>query len=156
MRLRGKIPVFVLGGVAAVVLAAGPAVAHECYNASRSDKGNQQVAANSPAFVTFDESAMGFFRFGLGLCPAGADYLLGQVHAAAASPDSGIDVDWVVSAASLQAGGLEGARIRVRRRTCRTARASITSARTRHSVQCSGRILEPLGSVSCPLNTSAI
>ena len=110
MRLRGKIPVFVLGGVAAVVLAAGPAVAHECYNASRSDKGNQQVAANSPAFVTFDESAMGFFRFGLGLCPAGADFLLGQVHAAAALPDSGIDVDWVVSAASLQAGGLEGAK----------------------------------------------
>ena len=42
MRLRGKIPVFVLGGLAAVVLAAGPAVAHECYNASRSDKGNEQ------------------------------------------------------------------------------------------------------------------
>ena len=76
---------------------------------SRSDKGNQQVAANSSAFVTFDESAMGFFTFGLGLCPAGADYLLDQVHTAAALPDSGIDVNWVVSAHALQAGGLESA-----------------------------------------------
>ncbi len=100
---------FVLGTLVAVALAAGPAVAHECYNTSRSDKGNQQVAANSSAFVTFDESAMGFFTFGLGLCPAGADYLLDQVHTAAALPDSGIDVNWVVSARALQAGGLESA-----------------------------------------------
>ena len=113
MRLRGRIPVFVLGGVAAVVFAAGPAAAHECYNASRSDAGNQQIAAHSPAFITFDESALGFFTApqpdGLGLCPAGAQYLLNQIHAAAALPDSGIDLNWVVSNRSLQAGGLDNA-----------------------------------------------
>jgi hypothetical protein len=103
----------VLGGLAAVVLAAGPAAAHECYNASRSDNGNQQIAAHSPAYNTFDETAMGFFTApqpdGLGLCPVGAQYLLDQVHAAAALPDSGIDLNWVVSNRALQAGGLEKA-----------------------------------------------
>jgi hypothetical protein len=101
----------VLGGLAAVVLAAGPAAAHECYNASRSDNGNQQIAAHSPAFNTFDEVAMGFFTdpSGLGLCPAGAQFMLAQVHAAAALPGSGIDLNWVVSNRSLQAGGLESA-----------------------------------------------
>jgi hypothetical protein len=101
----------VLGGVAAVVLAAGPAAAHECYNASRSDQGNQQIAAHSPSYNTFDEAVMGFFTApdGLGLCPVGAQYLLDQVHAAAALPDSGIDVNWVVSNRTVQAGGLENA-----------------------------------------------
>jgi hypothetical protein len=103
----------VLGGLAAVVLAAGPAAAHECYNASRSDNGNQQIAAHSPAYNTFDETAMGFFTApqpdGLGLCPVGAQYLLDQVHAAAALPDSGIDLNWVVSNRALQAAGLEKA-----------------------------------------------
>jgi hypothetical protein len=103
----------VVGGLAALVLAAGPAAAHECYNASRSDNGNQQIAAHSPAFVTLDESAMGFFTApapdGLGLCTLGAQYLLAQLHAAAAQPGSGIDVNWVVSNRSLQAGGLETA-----------------------------------------------
>ncbi len=110
MRLRGKIPVFVLGGVAAVVLAAGPAVAHECYNASRSDKGNQQVAANSPRSSRSTNRRWASSGLGSVCVPRERTYLLGQVHAAAALPDSGIDVDWVVSAASLQAGGLEGAK----------------------------------------------
>jgi hypothetical protein len=111
MRLQRRIPVLVLGGLAAVVLAAGPAAAHECYNASRSDNGNQQIAAHSPAFNTFDETALGFFMDpnGLGLCPAGAQYLLGQVDAAAALPNSGIDLNWVVSNRTVQAGGLENA-----------------------------------------------
>ena len=107
MSTSRKFSMSVIGGLAAVVLAAGPVAAHECYNASRSDTGNQQIAAHSPSYDTFDESAMGFFTFGLELCPAGAQYLLDQVHAAAALPDSGIDVNWVVSNRSLQAGGID-------------------------------------------------
>ena len=76
MRTSRKLSMSVIGGLAAVVLAAGPVAAHECYNASRSDTGNQQIAAHSPAYNTFDETAMGFFTFGLGLCPAGAQYAL--------------------------------------------------------------------------------
>jgi hypothetical protein len=107
MRTSRKFSMSVIGGLAAVVLAAGPVAAHECYNASRSDTGNQQIAAHSPAYDTFDETAIGFFTFGLGLCPAGAQYLLDQVHIAAALPDSGIDLNWVVSNRSVQAGGID-------------------------------------------------
>ena len=107
MRTSRKLSMSVIGGLAAVVLAAGPVAAHECYNASRSDTGNQQIAAHSPAYNTFDETAMGFFTFGLGLCPAGAQYLLDQVHIAAALPDSGIDLNWVVSNRTVQAGGID-------------------------------------------------
>jgi hypothetical protein len=111
MRISRKFSMSVIGGLAAVVLAAGPVAAHECYNASRSDTGNQQIAAHSPSYVTLDESALAFFTDpgGLGLCPAGAQYLLDQIHAAAALPDSGIDLNWVISNRSLQAGGLENA-----------------------------------------------
>ncbi len=109
MRASRKFAISVTGALAAVLLVAGPAAAHECYNASRSDTGNQQIAAHSPSYETFDESAMGFFTSpgGLGLCPAGAQYLLDQVHAAAALPGSGIDVNWVVSNRSVQAGGID-------------------------------------------------
>jgi hypothetical protein len=99
----------VTGAAAVVLLVAGPAAAHECYNASRSDTGNQQIAAHSPAFNTFDETALGFFEApdGLGLCPAGAQYLLDQIHIAAAQPGSGIDLNWVISNRTVQAGGLD-------------------------------------------------
>ena len=107
MRASRKFSMSVIGGLAAVVLAAGPVAAHECYNASRSDQGNQQIAAHSPSYSTFDETALGFFQFGLGLCPAGAQYLLDQVHVAAALPDSGIDLTWVVSNRVTQAGGID-------------------------------------------------
>jgi hypothetical protein len=97
------------GACAMVVLLATPAFAHECYNASRSDKGNQQIAAHSPSYNTFDETVLGFATSpdGLGLCPAGGQYLLDQIHAAAAQPGSGIDLNWVVSNRTVQAGGLE-------------------------------------------------
>ena len=107
MRRLRKFPVSVIGAVAVVVLVAAPAAAHECYNASRSSTGNQQIAAHSPAYDTFDETALGFFQFGLGLCPAGAQYLLEQVHVAAAVPGSGIDLTWVVSNRTVQAGGID-------------------------------------------------
>ena len=106
-----KIMCAVAVGCAGVLLMALPVSAHECYNASRSDQGNQQIAAHSPAFSTFDETAMGFFTSpdGLGLCPAGATYLLDQIHAAAAQPGSGIDLNWVVSNRTVQAQGIDNA-----------------------------------------------
>jgi hypothetical protein len=101
----------VVGVGATVALMATPAFAHECYNASRSDTGNIQIGAHSPAFNTLDEVAMGFFTApapdGLGLCPAGAQYLLDQLHAAAAQPGSTIDTTWVVSNRTVQASGLD-------------------------------------------------
>jgi hypothetical protein len=100
-----------VGAFALVGLMAGQAFAHECYNASRSDTGNQQIADHSAAFATFDETATGFFTApapdGLGLCPAGAQYLLAQIHAAAAQPGSTLDLNVVVSNRTVQAGGLE-------------------------------------------------
>jgi hypothetical protein len=109
MRTLRKFPIAVMGAMAAVLLVAGPAAAHECYNASRSDTGNQQLAAHSPSYSTFDETALGFFTApdGLGLCPAGAQYLLDQVHVAAAQPDSGLDLNWVISNRTVQAGGID-------------------------------------------------
>ena len=109
MRTLRKLSLSATGALAVVLLIAGPAAAHECYNASRSANGNQQIAAHSPSFNTFDESAYGFFSSpdGLGLCPAGAQYLLDQVHAAAAQPGSGIDLTWVISNRTVQAGGLD-------------------------------------------------
>jgi hypothetical protein len=111
MLVKLKMVFAVVAGVIALAAAAGPAFAHECYNASRSANANLKIAAHSPAFITLDESALGFFTDpeGLGLCEAGAAYLLDQLHAAAAEPDSGIDPTWVISIRSLQAGGLEGA-----------------------------------------------
>ena len=109
-RLR-KTTMGIVGVGATVALMATPAFAHECYNASRSDNGNIQIGTHSAAFNTFDEVAMGFFTGpapdGLGLCPAGAQYLLDQIHAAAAQPGSTIDTNWVVSNRTVQAAGLD-------------------------------------------------
>ena len=84
--MRKFLGVVAVAGLA-VALAAGPAFAHECYNTSRSTKGNQQIAAHSPSFVTFDAVAMGFLtgppeEGGPGLCEAGAQWLIDQIHAA--------------------------------------------------------------------------
>jgi hypothetical protein len=92
----------------AVVLAAGPAFAHECYNASRSTNGNTQIAAHSPSFVAFNDVALGFLTSpppdGPGLCMAGAQWLVGQLDANAAS--IGFDPTIVVSIRVVQAGGI--------------------------------------------------
>ncbi len=110
------------------MVTAGPAFA-DCINVSRSNKANVQIAANSPdlsncgftpcgPFLTFDEALLLLFEapagsfdapWGLALCPEGAQYLLDQIHAAAAVSGSGIDLTWVFSAEALQSGGLENA-----------------------------------------------
>jgi len=106
----------ILGVVAvaglAVALAAGPAFAHECYNTSRSTKGNTQIAAHSPSFVTFDAVAMGFLtgppeEGGPGLCEAGAQWLVDQSHAASEAGTLDFDPSIVVSIRVTQAGGID-------------------------------------------------
>jgi hypothetical protein len=91
-----------------VALAAGPASAFDCYNASRSTQGNTAIAANSPAFMTFNEAAFGFLTApppeGPGLCPDGANWLIGQLDANAAS--LGLSDTIVISAVTVQAQGL--------------------------------------------------
>jgi len=51
MRILRKVPGAVVGGAVAVLLVAGPAAAHECFNASRSAQGNASVAAHSSAWA---------------------------------------------------------------------------------------------------------
>ena len=93
----------------AVVLGAGPAFAHECYNASRSAQGNAQIAAHSPSFATFNDSAIGFLTSpppdGPGLCLVGAQWLVAQVDANAAS--IGFDPNIVISIRVVQASGID-------------------------------------------------
>ena len=43
-----------------LVLGAGAASAHECYNASRSEKGNQAAGTHSQAWATFESQARMF------------------------------------------------------------------------------------------------
>jgi hypothetical protein len=92
-----------------VALAAGPASAHECYNASRSAQGNAQIAANSNGHITFDEVITFFLTdpTGIGLCPAGAQVVLDEIHAAADAGTLAVDTSVVVGANSTQAGGLD-------------------------------------------------
>jgi hypothetical protein len=107
--MKLKIAIATVAGVVGLGAMAGPAFAHECYNASRADNANLKIAAHSPAYWSFDETVLGFAEDsgGLGLCPAGAQYILDQIHAAAALPGSTINLTWVVSNRTVQAGGLE-------------------------------------------------
>ena len=51
---------FGVASAAAIVLLAGPAAAHECYNTSRSSQGDQSIAAHAPTYVTFNQDAFLF------------------------------------------------------------------------------------------------
>jgi hypothetical protein len=50
MKSSRRIPAVIAGAVGAVLLAAGPAAAHECFVANRSAQGNAAVAAHSAAW----------------------------------------------------------------------------------------------------------
>jgi hypothetical protein len=91
----------------AIVLGSGPAFAHECYNASRSAQGNTSIAAHSQSFATFDASAFEFLTdpTGIGLCDAGANWLIDQLNANAAS--LGISDTTVVFERTTQAKGID-------------------------------------------------
>src|SRR5881397_684624 len=106
MFMRKLLAVVAVAGFA-VAVAAGPAFAHECYNTNRSAQGNSQIAAHSPSFVTFDESAMGFLTEEVGLCDAGAQWLIDQIHAAADAGTLDFDPNVVVSIRATQAGGID-------------------------------------------------
>jgi hypothetical protein len=93
---------------ALIALAAGPASAFDCYNTNRSAQGNTSIAANSPAFMTFNQAAFGFLTSpppdGPGLCTAGATWMVGQLDANLAS--FGLTDTTVISAVTVQAQGL--------------------------------------------------
>jgi hypothetical protein len=103
----------VLGGaavaMAAIAMSAAPAFAHECYNASRSAKGNASIATHSPSFVSLGTIALEFFTTpapdGLGLCDAGATWLIGQIDANSAT--LGVSSNTVISTRVVQAGGID-------------------------------------------------
>ena len=126
MGRRSFVAAVLLVGVGMMV-AAGPAFA-DCVNVNRSDNANVQIAAHSPdlstvscgfapctPFLTLDEALLVIFEAppgsfyapdGLGLCEPGAQYLVDQIHVAAAQPGSSIDLNWVVGGEALQSGGL--------------------------------------------------
>lgn len=60
-----------VAGVLALLLMGGPAYAHFCTNASRSEQGNEQVAANSKGWLSLDD----FLRFA-GVCEDGVAHVV--------------------------------------------------------------------------------
>jgi hypothetical protein len=104
--MRKLLVTIAIAGIA-VVLGAGPAFAHECYNASRSAQGNTSIAAHSKSFATFNDSAFMFLTDpeGPGLCDAGANWLIGQIDANAAA--LGISDTTVVFMQTTQAQGID-------------------------------------------------
>ena len=66
-----------IGVALLLVLTAGSALAHFCFNASRSDRGNQQ-AAKSPAWLSIEEILRDEFQ----LCNAGVRHVQNGIAAA--------------------------------------------------------------------------
>lgn len=88
--------------VAAIVLAASPALAHFCSVANRSDQGNQSVLKNSPAWMTFREAAPLF------LCEAGAAYFVTTADAQDLDIDSPFNTRAVMGGGALEGGHQPG------------------------------------------------
>ena len=85
--------IVVTTSAAVVVLSAAPALAHECYNASRSDTGNAN-AVKGQSLVSLEELTTQI------LCPAGAALVLAAVE------ETGFDTEGVlVNANALMGGG---------------------------------------------------
>jgi hypothetical protein len=70
----------------ALVLGAGTASAHECFNASRSQQGNQAAGTHSQAWTTLDSLARSF------LPAEQADCVLGELAAAGISTTTAVHV----------------------------------------------------------------
>jgi hypothetical protein len=66
-----------IGTALLLVLTASSAFAHFCFNASRSDKGNQE-AAKSPAWLSIEELLRDEFQ----LCNAGVSHVQSRIAAA--------------------------------------------------------------------------
>jgi hypothetical protein len=84
------------GAVLLALFLVGSASAFECYNASRSDRGNER-AANSQALASFEEILVGE----VGLCPAGVEHVLEGLELA------GFETNHLINFNALMAGGLE-------------------------------------------------
>jgi hypothetical protein len=81
---------------AALALTGGAALAHECYNASRSDQGNA-AAAKSQALVSAEE-ALSLF---CGLDAEESAIVLAQLE------EQGFETGFLINSRALMAGGLE-------------------------------------------------
>lgn len=79
-----------------VVIGGGSALAHECYNASRSAKGNE-AAANSPAFFSIDFALTAF---------CGIEDEARRAEVKAALEDEGYPTDILIHSRTLMAGGV--------------------------------------------------
>jgi hypothetical protein len=82
----------------AVMLTMGSALAFECYNTQRSDRGNAQ-AARSPALQSPQE-ILGDPEI-VGLCDEGVDYVIEGLQ------DAGYRTNILINFRALMAGGLE-------------------------------------------------
>jgi hypothetical protein len=81
--MKGLKRVFVVATATVMLLliATGPALAHFCYNASRSEQGNRGAAA-SQGWFTLEQLLTEF-----GLCPEGIDHFLDNVAGTGLPPD---------------------------------------------------------------------
>jgi hypothetical protein len=93
-----KLPAALIAIVAMLLLTASSAFAFECYNASRSAKGNA-AAAGSPALASPAEILANPDI--VGLCPEGVDFVLAGLQ------DLGYDTNILINERALMAGGLE-------------------------------------------------
>lgn len=82
--------------ITAIAMSGGTAFAFECYNASRSDRGNDAAAA-SQALVSLDEALQLF----CGLSEDEADAIIEQMEAME------FETDFLLNGHALMAGGLE-------------------------------------------------
>lgn len=101
MRMTRRIALGGVASMAAFALATGPALAYECYNASRSEQGNAS-AANGQALMSLAEILSTPEIVEVELCPAGVQHVLDGLEAA------GFRTDILISFRALMAGGLEG------------------------------------------------
>jgi hypothetical protein len=95
-----KLLVMAIGVVLALTLTTTSAFAFECYNASRSDRGNAAAGAHSAALMTTEEILTNPEI--VGLCPEGAAFVISEMTAL------GFRTDILVNFNALMAGGLEG------------------------------------------------
>lgn len=90
--------VAVVVGLGVIALSASSALAFECYNANRSERGNA-AAATSRALMSLEEILSDPEI--VGLCPAGVAHVLD------ATEDAGFRTDVLINFHALMAGGLE-------------------------------------------------
>jgi hypothetical protein len=97
--MRRSIVRLAIAVVAVFALSAGPALAFECYNASRSAQGNASVGAHSGALLSLEEVLSNPDI--VGLCPAGVDHVIDGLD------ELGYQTDIAINFHTVMAGGLE-------------------------------------------------